>query len=122
MTTLGEKYSRGLRPDHPFPCRPRRNDVDDRHRQQRRHDPHAEADRRFHQGQSGHHAQLGDAGRKCPASESDTDIATKAGQFDVLTIGTYEVPIWGKKGWLVALEISAPTTTSTICCLPSAPA
>ena len=30
-----------------------------------------------------------------------TDIATKGGQFDVLTIGTYEVPIWGKKGWLV---------------------
>ncbi|MDP2740827.1 MAG: extracellular solute-binding protein, partial [Pseudorhodobacter sp.] len=25
-----------------------------------------------------------------------TDIATKGGQFDVLTIGTYEVPIWGK--------------------------
>jgi sorbitol/mannitol transport system substrate-binding protein len=32
-----------------------------------------------------------------------TDIATKAGQFDVLTIGTYEVPIWAKKGWLVPL-------------------
>ena len=32
-----------------------------------------------------------------------TDIATKGGQFDVLTIGTYEVPIWGKKGWLVEL-------------------
>ncbi len=33
-----------------------------------------------------------------------TDIATKGGQFDVLTIGTYEVPIWAKKGWLVALD------------------
>jgi polyol transport system substrate-binding protein len=33
-----------------------------------------------------------------------TDIATKAGQFDVLTIGTYEVPIWAKKGWLIALD------------------
>ena len=32
-----------------------------------------------------------------------TDIATKGGQFDVLTIGTYEVPIWGAKGWLVPL-------------------
>jgi len=32
-----------------------------------------------------------------------TDIATKGGQFDVYTIGTYEVPIWGKKGWLVPL-------------------
>src|SRR6202051_279346 len=33
-----------------------------------------------------------------------TDIATKGGQFDVLTIGTYEVPIWAKTGWLVALD------------------
>ena len=31
------------------------------------------------------------------------DISTKGGQFDVLTIGTYETPIWGKKGWLVPL-------------------
>src|SRR6478609_1552510 len=33
-----------------------------------------------------------------------TDIATKGGQFDVVTIGTYEVPIWAKNGWLVALD------------------
>lgn len=33
-----------------------------------------------------------------------TDIATKGGQFDVLTIGTYEVPIWGRQGWLVSLN------------------
>ena len=33
-----------------------------------------------------------------------TDIATKGGQFDVLTIGMYETPIWGKKGWLVELK------------------
>ncbi len=33
-----------------------------------------------------------------------TDIATKAGQFDVLTIGTYEVPIWAKRKWLVPLD------------------
>ena len=33
-----------------------------------------------------------------------TDIATKGGQFDVLTIGTYEVPIWANKGWLVPLD------------------
>ena len=32
------------------------------------------------------------------------DIATKGGQFDVMTIGTYEVPIWGKQGWLVSLN------------------
>jgi sorbitol/mannitol transport system substrate-binding protein len=29
-----------------------------------------------------------------------TDIATKGGQYDVLTIGTYEVPIWAKQGWI----------------------
>ena len=33
-----------------------------------------------------------------------TDIATRGGQYDVLTIGTYEVPIWGKQGWLVSLN------------------
>src|SRR6201994_901086 len=33
-----------------------------------------------------------------------TDIATKAGQFDVLTIGNYEVPIWAKQGWLLAMD------------------
>ena len=32
------------------------------------------------------------------------DIATRGGQFDVLTIGTYEVPIWGGNGWLVSLN------------------
>src|ERR1700710_2733232 len=33
-----------------------------------------------------------------------TDIATKGGQYDVLTIGTYEVPIWAKKNWLIPLD------------------
>ncbi len=33
-----------------------------------------------------------------------TDIATQGGQYDVLTIGTYEVPIWAKQQWLVPLE------------------
>ncbi len=33
-----------------------------------------------------------------------TDIATKGGQYDVMTIGTYEVPIWANQGWLVALD------------------
>lgn len=33
-----------------------------------------------------------------------TDIATKGGQYDVMTIGTYEVPIWAKQKWLVALD------------------
>lgn len=33
-----------------------------------------------------------------------TDIATKGGQFDVITIGLYETPIWGKQGWLVPFD------------------
>lgn len=33
-----------------------------------------------------------------------TDIATNGGQFDVMTIGTYEAPIWAERGWLVPLE------------------
>lgn len=33
-----------------------------------------------------------------------TDIATKGGQFDVMTIGMYEAPIWGKKGWLTEMN------------------
>ena len=36
-----------------------------------------------------------------------TDIATHAGQFDILTIGNYEVPIWAKQKWLLALDPSA---------------
>ena len=33
-----------------------------------------------------------------------TDIATKGGQFDIMTIGMYETPIWGKRGWLVPIK------------------
>ena len=33
-----------------------------------------------------------------------TDVATNGGQYDVMTIGTYEVPIWGKRGWLAPLD------------------
>ncbi len=33
-----------------------------------------------------------------------TDITTKGGQFDIMTIGMYETPIWGKNGWLVPLN------------------
>ena len=40
-------------------------------------------------------------------SRVTTDIATKGGQFDVMTIGMYETPIWGKKGWLQALKTDA---------------
>jgi sorbitol/mannitol transport system substrate-binding protein len=33
-----------------------------------------------------------------------TDIATKGGQFDILTIGNYEVPIWAKQKWLAPFD------------------
>ncbi|CTQ57695.1 MAG: sugar ABC transporter substrate-binding protein [Roseibium album] len=32
------------------------------------------------------------------------DIAAKGGQFDVLTIGMYETPIWAGNEWLVSLD------------------
>jgi len=40
-------------------------------------------------------------------SRVTTDIATKGGQFDIMTIGMYETPIWGKKGWLKELKFDA---------------
>ena len=33
-----------------------------------------------------------------------TDIATKSGQYDIITIGGYEAPIWGKQGWLAPVD------------------
>ena len=33
-----------------------------------------------------------------------TDISTKGGAFDIMTIGMYETPIWGANGWLVSLD------------------
>jgi len=36
-----------------------------------------------------------------------TDIATKGGQFDLMTIGIYETPIWAKKGWLLPIKPDA---------------
>ncbi|SKA23811.1 ABC transporter substrate-binding protein [Consotaella salsifontis] len=33
-----------------------------------------------------------------------TDIATKGGQYDILTIGLFEAPMWGKQGWLVPFD------------------
>ena len=33
-----------------------------------------------------------------------TDITTGGGQFDIMTIGMYEAPIWAANDWLVALD------------------
>src|SRR5712692_842841 len=32
------------------------------------------------------------------------DVATQSGRFDLFTIGTYEVPLWAKKGWIENLS------------------
>ncbi|MFT6309130.1 MAG: sorbitol/mannitol transport system substrate-binding protein [Patiriisocius sp.] len=37
-------------------------------------------------------------------SRVTTDITTKGGAFDIMTIGMYETPIWGKNGWLVPMD------------------
>lgn len=37
-----------------------------------------------------------------------TDIAARGSQFDILTIGTYEAPIWGRRGWLARLDEDLP--------------
>ncbi|MBL4808061.1 MAG: sugar ABC transporter substrate-binding protein [Rhodobacteraceae bacterium] len=33
-----------------------------------------------------------------------TDISAHGGQFDIMTIGMYETPIWAANGWLVSLD------------------
>jgi sorbitol/mannitol transport system substrate-binding protein len=33
-----------------------------------------------------------------------TDISTGSGQFDVMMIGAYEAPQWGKRGWLAPMS------------------
>lgn len=33
-----------------------------------------------------------------------TDISTNGGQFDVMTIGLFEAPMWGERGWLSAFD------------------
>jgi len=47
-----------------------------------------------------------------------TDIATKGGQFDLMTIGLYETGIWGDRGWLAPLE-NLPDSYDTDDILPS---
>jgi sorbitol/mannitol transport system substrate-binding protein len=32
------------------------------------------------------------------------DVATGGGQYDIMTVGAYEVPIWGENGWLAPLD------------------
>jgi sorbitol/mannitol transport system substrate-binding protein len=37
-----------------------------------------------------------------------TDVAIRGGQYDVVTIGAYEVPIWAKRRWLKSLDDLGP--------------
>lgn len=38
------------------------------------------------------------------------DVATKGGQYDIVTVGSYEVPIWGQNDWLTDLtDLTAET-------------
>lgn len=40
--------------------------------------------------------------------KTTTDVAAHGGQFDVVTIGPLETPIWGRRGWLLPLEDKVP--------------
>ncbi|MER6562455.1 sugar ABC transporter substrate-binding protein [Streptomyces sp. NPDC001027] len=40
------------------------------------------------------------------------DVATQAGQYDVATVGAYEIPIWQKNGWLHELSSYADKDAS----------
>ncbi|MEZ5804953.1 MAG: hypothetical protein R3E51_16175 [Rhizobiaceae bacterium] len=71
-----------------------------RHGEQWRHDPHAEVDGRLHQAKNPDIQLNWVTLEENSCGERVTiDIATKGGQYDVMTIGTYEVPIWAKQQW-----------------------
>ncbi len=36
--------------------------------------------------------------------KTTTDVAAHGGQYDVVTIGPLEAPIWGRRGWLIPLD------------------
>ena len=101
----------------------RRHDADDRHRQQRRHDPHAGADGRFHQGQSRHQAQLGHARRERAAPEGD-DRHRHQGRPVRRPHHRHlrSADLGQEEAGSCRSTSSAPTTTSTTSCPPSAPA
>ena len=40
--------------------------------------------------------------------KTTTDAATHGGQYDVVTIGPLEAPIWGHRGWLLPLDQTLP--------------
>ncbi|MDX1541626.1 MAG: extracellular solute-binding protein, partial [Geminicoccaceae bacterium] len=54
--------------------------------------------------QSGHQLEWVVLEENVLRQRATTDIATGGGQFDVMTIGTYEVPIWAAQGWLEPMD------------------
>ncbi len=40
--------------------------------------------------------------------KTTTDVAAHGGQFDIVTIGPLETPLWGRRGWLLPLEDKLP--------------
>lgn len=40
------------------------------------------------------------------------DVATKGGQYDVMTVGNYEVPMWGENNWLADVTDRAKSDRS----------
>ncbi len=40
--------------------------------------------------------------------KTTTDVAAHGGQFDIVTIGPVETPIWGRRGWLLPLDDKLP--------------
>jgi hypothetical protein len=86
-----------------------------RHREQRRHDPDAGLHRRFTE-KTGIEVEWVTLEENVLRQRVTTDITTKGGQFDIMTIGMYETPIWGANGWLVPLDDLSASTTSTTSC------
>ena len=42
--------------------------------------------------------------------KTTTDVAAHGSQYDVVTIGPLEAPIWGRRGWLLALNDRLPAS------------
>ena len=43
-----------------------------------------------------------------------TDTATGAGSFDVVTVGLFEVPIWGANGWIESIDALAEANPDSV--------
>ena len=80
-----------------------RSGVDYRHGEQRRHDPHAAA---LQGVRAGERVRLNWVvlGESALRQRLTVDIATGGDTFDLITIGSYETPLWAARGWLVPVD------------------